>query len=913
MWTNARNSPNRLPWLGSFLALLLTTPVASEEIVQIGAEVVGEAFPGIPVEVDLRDLPLAPDWKPGDPIREVPKRTRPPAGTFEPEPSTGPDPLLDAQSSFRGGSPAVTVVLNQNGQSYTSVNPPDTVGDVGPNHYIQMINASGGAQFVVYNKTTGAVLAGPTFLDSLGTGNCSSGAGDPIVLYDPLADRWFLSEFSSGGNRLCLYVSRGPNPITDGWCHYQVTAPTFPDYPKYGVWSDAYYVTTNENVPAIYALDRENMILGTPTSCATMRAAQRFSVPPLSGFGFQALTPADLDGLSSPPVNAPGLLLRHRDTEVHGPAGNPSHDLLEMWELDVDWNTPANSVLTQLASIQIAEIDSDLCGLTSFNCFPQPGSGTTLDPLREVIMFRLAYRNFGSHQALVGNLVTDVTGTNRGGKRWFELRKTGSNWVLHQEGTYSPNATHRWMGAIAMDGDGNILLGYNVSDATTVFPGLRFTGRLAGDPLGTMTLTEQTLVAGTAANGSNRYGDYSAMSIDPADECTFWFTGEWNAASQWSTRIGAIRFDDCGGSTFFLNLNPSAAQICAGNDSAHTVQVGSIGGYNLAVTLSNSALPGSATANYSTNPVPPPGASTLTIGNTGTIPPGSYTITVQGTGSDSQVKSANLLLEVFSGSPASPSLVAPAAFATDQPLSVPLSWNAVGGAASYLVQVDDQADFSSPVFTSTTSGTSAVAVGLLADTRYYWRVRAANPCGPGTFSPVRQFRTASSYCRTPNVAIPDNNPAGVSDTLSVTGSGTILDLDVYLRIAHTWVGDVRVQLTRSPTTRAVFDRPGVPGSTYGCSGDNVNATFSDEASLTAETSCSNSTGLTTGPYSPNETLSVFDALTLAGTWTLNAADFVSSDTGTLQEWCLIPTLDRMPFSDDFETGNTSRWSFEVIE
>lgn len=892
-----------------FVFLVTSWPLLAQEIVQQGAEVVGEEFPGIPVDVDLRDLPLAPDWKPGDPIKEVPKRTRPPAGSFAPEPSPGPDPLVDLQNRYRSSSPSVTVLLNQNGQGYTSVNPPDTVGDVGPNHYIQMINHSGGARFVVYSKSTGAVLAGPTMLDSLGTGYCANGAGDPIVLYDPLADRWFLSEFSNTGNRLCLYVSKGPNPITDGWCHYQVTTPNFPDYPKYGVWHDAYYVTTNESSPTIYALDRENMIVSSPT-CGTMRPAQRFTVPSLSGFGFQALTPADLDGPTAPPLTAPGILMRHRDTEVHGPSGNPSQDFLEMWELDIDWNTPANSTLTALPSIPVAEFDSHLCGLTSFQCFPQPGSSTTLDPLREVIMFRLVYRNFGSHQTLLGTFVTDVTGTDRGGKRWFELRKTGSSWALHQEGTYSPNATNRWMGAIAMDGSGNILLGYNVSDATSVYPGLRFTGRLESDPLGTMTLTEQVLVAGTAANGSNRYGDYAAMSVDPADDCTFWFTGEWNASSQWSTRIGAIKFDACGTSSFTLSLIPNSAQVCAGSSSNHTVQVGSVAGYNLPVTLTHSGLPAGASGNFSTNPVTPPGSSTFTIQTTGAVAAGSYTVTVQGTGSDSQVKSANVTLDVYSGVPSQPTLLSPSPFAVDQPVSVVLSWSAVSGAASYLVEVDDQADFSSPAFSITTPSTSATATGLAADTRYYWRVRASNPCGNGSFSEVLQFRTAAQFCRAPSVAVPDNSTSGVNDTLNVTASGTILDLDVYLKILHTWVGDLRAQLTKG-TTRAVFDRPGVPGTATGCSGDNVNAVFSDEATQPAETSCSNTTGLTTGPYSPNDSLDAFDGQSISGTWTLNAADLASGDTGTLVEWCLLPTLDRMPFADDFETGNTSRWSFTV--
>ena len=160
-------------------------------------------------------------------------------------------------------------------------------------------------------------------------------------------------------------------------------------------------------------------------------------------------------------------------------------------------------------------------------------------------MWRLAYRNFGSRQVLVGNFVTDVNGNDRAGVRWFELRKTGAAWSLFQEGTYAPGTINRWMGGIAMDGSGNIALGYNVADSV-VYPGIRYAGRLASDAPGTLPQGEHTLVNGTASNNSNRYGDYSAMSVDPSDDCTFWFTGQWNAAGTWSTRIGKFKFDQCG-------------------------------------------------------------------------------------------------------------------------------------------------------------------------------------------------------------------------------------------------------------------------------------------------------------------------------------------------------------------------------
>ncbi|MDJ0839286.1 MAG: hypothetical protein QNK37_22400, partial [Acidobacteriota bacterium] len=489
------------------------------------------------IDVDLRDLPRKAEWAPGQPIKEIPKRVYHNADEIKPKPQR--DSLVD--NVYRAPTRALSgTVLNYAGQGFTGVNPPDTVGDVGKDYYIQSINGGGGALYVIYNKSDGSVAAGPFSMESLGTGNCGSGLGDPIILYDELAERWMISEFSSSGNLMCVYVSQTSNPITGGWFNYSFQGNSFPDYPKYGVWPDAYYVGTNESTLGLYAFDRNAMLAGNPAT------SQRFSTADLSGFGFQMIQPADLDGTTAPPANSPGIFMRHRDTEVHSGISNPSGDYLEIFEFTVDFNNSSNSSLTGPTLIEIAEIDSSLCGLTSFNCFPQPGTATTLDPLREVVMQRLVYRNFGTHETLVGCLVTDVNGSDLGGIRWFELRNTGSGWTLFQEGTYSPDSVNRWMGAIAMDASGNIAVGYNVSDSTSTFPGLRYAGRLSTDPLGTLGQGEFTIVNGTASNGSNRYGDYSAMSVDPVDGCTFWFTGEYNTSSQWSTRIATFAFDECG-------------------------------------------------------------------------------------------------------------------------------------------------------------------------------------------------------------------------------------------------------------------------------------------------------------------------------------------------------------------------------
>ena len=526
--------------LAATLAVPAATHASSPSQTVRGADATPAVVPFV-FEGDLRDLPRTRAWQPGDPIKEIPRRRQTPA--FRPEKVEGQrDPLLDAQDraeTTRAQRVFATPGLSFNGQGYTGVNPPDTVGDVGPNHYVQMINGSGGALLTIHDKSTGAVIAGPSALDSLGSGFCGNGLGDPIVLYDRLGDRWLLSEFSSSGNRMCVYISQTPDPVAGGWFAYDFQAPSFPDYPKYGVWPDAYYVGTNESSTALYAFDRTAMLAGAPAT------SQRLTVPDLGGFGFQMVTPSDLDGTTPPPAGSPNYFMRHRDDESHNGGPDPTQDFLEIFEFSVDFANAANTTLTGPITIGVAEFDSSLCGLTSFSCIQQPGTNTRLDPLREVTMWRVQYRNFGSHETIVGNLATDVNGADQSGVRWFELRKSGgSGWSLFQEGTYAPDSDSRWMGSAAMDASGNIAVGYNVSSSST-FPGLRYAGRLATDPAGSLPQGEGSLIEGTASNGSNRYGDYSSLNVDPADGCTFWFTGEWNSAGTWSTRIGTFRFDNC--------------------------------------------------------------------------------------------------------------------------------------------------------------------------------------------------------------------------------------------------------------------------------------------------------------------------------------------------------------------------------
>ena len=478
----------------------------------------------------------------------------------------GADPVWQDADGVRQQGRALDLSIN--GMGNTGVNPADPCLEVGPNHVIQMINGSSGAYFRVYNKT-GTALGAQTYLDNfinaIGSITSYSGLGDPIVVYDALADRWLMSEFSSSGNRLVMCVSTTPDPLGT-WYAYSFTAPSFPDYPKYGVWSTAYIITSNEGTGCpIYALDRTRMLAGLSAT------SQRFTTPDYPTIGFQATTPITFEGGTAPPAGAPAMVMRMADDAWSGSIPN---DRLELWTLTLDFTTPANSVLAGPSYMSTAAFSTDLCGYTSFSCVDQPGSSTNLDPLREVIMNRAAYRNFGTHEAIVCNHVTDVNGADLAGVRWYELRRTGGialPWSIHQQGTYSPDATSRWMGMISINAAGDIGLAYNVS-SSSVFPGIRYTGRYASDPLGQMTFAETNIVAGTTFNSSNRYGDYNSLDVDPVTG-NFFGTAKHNPANAWSTRIFSFSFaaagctaptisqgivDNCGAGNFTLSLTIGA-------------------------------------------------------------------------------------------------------------------------------------------------------------------------------------------------------------------------------------------------------------------------------------------------------------------------------------------------------------------
>ncbi len=497
----------------------------------------------------LRDMPaLAVDGsqQPVDSGLRLPKILQSSsAETLDPirQSVTGPTAMPAPLTSFDG-------LGNING-----VHPPDTQGDIGydpatgKKYYVQWVNLS----FAIWDVTgTPTQVYGPVNGNTLWQGFggvCeSTNHGDPITLYDPLANRWLMSQFSVNGPYYqCIAISQTADP-TGAWYRYafQVSATKMNDYPHFGVWPDGYYMTVNQFTggsswggAGVFVFQRSKMLVGDPT--ATFQYFDLYSVN--SNFG--GMLPADLDGSTLPPSGAPNYFAEVDDSTWIGP-----NDAMRIWEFHVDWANPNNTTFgvngQPNAVLPVAEW-TPLC-ISTRACIPQPGTTVKLDAIGDRLMYRLAYRNFGDHEALVVNHTVNA-GSNLAGVRWYEVRDPGGAPVIYQQGTYAPDGNHRWMGSVAMDGQGNMALGYSVS-SSSIYPSVRYTGRLASDPLGTMPQGEASLVVGSGYQTSqyNRWGDYSMMSIDPVDDCTFWYTQEYMATSgyaPWSTRIGAFRFPNC--------------------------------------------------------------------------------------------------------------------------------------------------------------------------------------------------------------------------------------------------------------------------------------------------------------------------------------------------------------------------------
>ena len=681
---------------------------------------------------------------------------------------------------------------------------PDTNGAVGATQYFQWVNVD----FEIFDKTTGASIYGPADASTLWTGFApcnSTDTNDVVAEYDKMANVWVLEQHvvpTAGANYQCIAVST-TSDATGSYHRYAFPLPSnLPDYPKISVWPDAYYLTVNEISSAtnaalgayVCALDRVSMLAGLPATAQCFQLSATYN----------SLLPADLDGSILPPAGAPNYLM------------NLGANSLNLWRFHVDWQNPANSTLTGPTNLPVAAYLNG-CKASS-NCAPQLNTSQLLDGIGDRLMFRLAYRHFADgHESLVAthsiNTPTAV--------RWYEIQNPGSTPVIFQQGTFAPDANYRWMGSIAMDQMGDIGLGYSVSSAA-MYPAIRYTGRLQSDSLGTMQ-AETSIIEGTGAQvGSNRWGDYSAMTVDPVDDCTFWYTHEYvpsNGDYNWHTRIASFSFPSCT-SNPPVTLSPSGlyfgTQSVGSTSAAQSVTL--TNRQNVALNVSDVSATGdfAETDNcVSSSPIAPGGTCNIHVTFTPTI---SGTRNGQVTVSDDAASGSQVVNATGTGS-------APAV--TLAPTS--LKFTALTGsiAAAKAVKL-------------TNSGAGPLTItSIMASGDYAETDNCISPLGTGasctinvTFSPTVTGSIAGV------ITINDNGVNGPPHRIPLSGSGqvTIAVSPATLTFPATTVGN-----TSAPMTVTVTNNAATAQSISWIAGGNFSAVGGGSApcgsSLNPATSC----------------------------------------------------------------------------
>ncbi len=787
--------------------------------------------------------------------------------------------------------------------------PPDTVGDVGPNHYVQMINL----MFRVFDKA-GNPLTAPlkvsTVFAPLGAPCGSRDDGDPIVLYDPMADRWLLSQFCTVAdpfNHQLIAISKTPDP-SGAYYLYDFKMPNnkFNDYPKFGVWTDAYYMTDNQFNQAgtaflgagAFAFDRLKMLAGDPTAGYVYFDIENGNA------AIGGVLPADIDGLTLPPAGAPGLFAYFTADEF----GDPT-DGLRLFAFHANFATPAASTFTELPESPVVVAAFDPRSPTGRDDIEQPApsnSGSWLDAISDRLMFRLQYRNFGTHESLVVNHTVNVSGvapttpaTHQAGVRYYELRRpSGGSFGVQEQATFAPDSHNRWMGSAAMDGSGNIAVGYSVSSASLA-PSIYYAARLASDPPNGLFQGEAILVSGTGVqtNTASRWGDYSALSVDPADDCTFWFTTEYyTAASQaasssgWLTRIGSFTLPSCvPAQTGKIEGTVRNAQsgLPIPNATVRTTDgfiriTGPAGTYSMTVGAGTYDMIASATSYTSASA----SGVTVTAGNTtlqdfylGPIAivqaaPGAA-VTAEGCGTGNGAidpgESVTVSLPLRNVGTAN----------TSNLVATLLSGGGVtspGAAQNYGVVVAGGPSVARP-FTFTAAGSCG---GTLTATLHLQD--GATDLGNvtytftlGTLNPIAQTITASSG--DVSAAIPDLGTVEVP--ILIPDSGAVSDVNVRVRLNHTFDGDLAISLVGPDGTEVMLsNRRGSGDDNFGSGANSCGGTptvFDDSAA----NPISSGTGPFAGSFRPDSPLSAFNGKSTAGIWKLRVSDQAAQDVGTV--------------------------------
>lgn len=822
---------------------------------------------------------------------------------------TAPETLVPSPSLFFSG-----LNSDDNAAAFGSrVMPPDTVGDVGPNHYVQMVNNL----FRVYDKAGNPLTAKLTLGSLFATisGACANrNDGDPIVLYDPLADRWLLSQFCTVANPFnhqVIAISKTSDPA-GAYYLYDFVMPNnkFNDYPKFGVWPDGYYMTDNQFNQAgtaflgagAFAFDRAKMLAGDPTAGYIYFDIENGST------NVGGVLPSDIDGLTPPPAGTPNYFAYFTADEFADPA-HP-FDSLRVYEFRANFANPGASTFTERADspVLVAPFDPrSPAGRDDIEQPPPATSAANLDGIMDRLMFRLAYRNFGGHESLVVTHTVNASGVTpstpanlRAGIRYYELRRNlpGGAFTVNEQATFAPaDGLERWMGSAAMDGSGNLAVGFSASSLTS-FPSIRYAGRLATDPAGGLFQGETVLIAGTGAQTAtqSRWGDYSALSVDPADDCTFWFTTQYYTSASaatssfgWVTGIGRFTFSQCTpvatgtitGTVVNATTNLPIAGATVATTNGFSRLTNASGGYSMSVpadayTLQASA-PGYTTVvasgvtasnggtvvqNFALQGRPVLAAGTATVGSescgtgNGAIDPGE-TVTVQlpiqNTGTAATANLVGTLLAsggiTSPGGPQTYGVLNAGGPAVSRPFTF-VAAGTCGGSLTATLQLQD----------------GATNLGTVT---YTFTLGKLNP-----------FAVNASYSSgNLNVPLPDLTTVDVP--LNVPDTGAVSDVNVRIRLNHTFDGDLNISLI-GPDGTTVDLSSGNGGGTdnFGTGANNCSGqpTIFDDSSAASITS---GTGPFAGTFRPEQALSAFNGKPTAGTWKLRITDTANLDVGTL--------------------------------
>ena len=807
--------------------------------------------------------------------------------------SEGDDPLAKYSDNLRNSIPSRTPELVfETGASNS--NPTDPAGAIGPNHYISVINTA----FQIFDKsgvslTDGLVSPNPTIFPS---GGCC----DLTASYDNVADRWILSFLKIIGG-VQVAVSDGPDPVNDAWTVYSYSAVS--DYQKLSVWRDGYYMTENTgSANKLHVFQREAMI--DAASEGTDPQILSFSLPGLvinTSATFHSPQVLNISNNNWPTTGGATVMYMQDDAW-----SGIDTDHVKLWNVDIDWETPENSEVSAAVELSTTEFVSVFDG-GGFSNLPQPNGGATVDALQATIMNQAQYRKFATYNSALFNFVVDVDGssTKQAGVRWYELRQTtnGEPWEIYQEGTYTaPDNRHAWNASLIMDVQGNIGMGYTgMSSANSlddsVLLGSYYTGRYSGDPINVMTIDEGTIMAGDANISSTRYGDYSKIDVDPANDKKFWFVNEVMSDGRKNIagvfQIAANAENDVA----VISLVTPVSGILSSTETI-TVTIRNFGensatGFDVSYqansgTVITEAFTGTIASNASVQFTFTTPADLSREGQVYSI---LTSVTLTGDENSSNDSITTEITHVYSNDIGVTAITSPTDgealasestvvtiqnFGTASQSNFQASYS-INGAPSVLENVAGPLDAGASIsYTFSTLGNFSLdgTYTIVAQTLLETDSNASNNSS--------QVDILNSACNSLiNETEQDIGPDANTITTSIitfTEDVVITNLNITLNLEHTWDADLEVKLIAPDGTTEV-----ILFEDIGSSGDNfTNTVLDDNASEAVNTGSASFTG----SFSPQGLLSDFNGLMSAGDWTLSINDDTNADGGRLLDWSI---------------------------